>query len=73
MTLLHPQLEAFLAILETGSFEAAAKQLFVTPPAVSQRIRQLEERLGTLLIERVTPARPTPAGERLLQNVRPMR
>lgn len=73
MTLLHPQVEAFLAILETGSFEAAAKQLFVTPPAVSQRIRQLEERLGTLLIERVTPARPTPAGERLLQNVRPMR
>lgn len=73
MALLHPQVEAFLAILETGSFEAAAKQLFVTPPAVSQRIRQLEERLGTLLIERVTPARPTPAGERLLQNVRPMR
>lgn len=73
MALLHPQVEAFLAILETGSFEAAAKQLFVTPPAVSQRIRQLEEHLGTLLIERVTPARPTPAGERLLQNVRPMR
>lgn len=73
MALLHPQVEAFLAILETGSFEAAAKQLFVTPPAVSQRIRQLEERLGTLLIERVTPARPTPAGERLLQNVRSMR
>ena len=73
MTLLHPQVEAFLAILETGSFEAAAKRLFITSPAVSQRIRQLEERLGTLLIERVTPARPTPAGERLLQTVRPMR
>lgn len=72
MDLLHPQLAAFAAVLEEGSFEAAARVLAVTPSAISQRIKALEDRLGQALVVRQLPCRPTPAGERLLQRVRPM-
>lgn len=72
MDLLHPQLAAFAAVLEEGSFEAAANRLAVTSSAVSQRIKALEDRLGRALVVRQLPCRPTPAGERLLKRVRPM-
>lgn len=72
MDLLHPQLAAFAAVIEEGSFEAAARRLSVTPSAVSQRIKALEDRLGQVLVVRQVPCRPTPAGERLLRRVRPM-
>lgn len=72
MDLLHPQLAAFAAVLEEGSFDAAARRLSVTPSAVSQRIKALEDRLGQVLVVRQTPCRPTPAGERLLRRLRPM-
>lgn len=72
MDLIHPQLAAFAAILQEGSFEAAARRLSVTPSAISQRIKALEDRLGQVLVVRRVPCRPTPAGERLLQRVRPM-
>ena len=52
MDLLHPQLAAFAAVLEEGSFEAAARRLCVTPSAVSQRIKALEDRLGQVLLVR---------------------
>ena len=64
MPLLHPQLEAFIAVIEEGSFERAAKRLFITPSALSQRIKALEERLGTALVRRETPAAATSAGDR---------
>jgi LysR family transcriptional regulator (chromosome initiation inhibitor) len=70
--LLHPQLAAFVAVLEEGSFEAAARRLSVTSSAVSQRIKALEDRLGQVIVVRQAPCRPTPAGERLLRRVRPM-
>ena len=72
MDLLHPQLAAFAAVLEEGSFEAAARRLCVTPSAVSQRIKALEDRLGQVLLVRQPPCRPTPAGALLLRRVRPM-
>lgn len=72
MDLLHPQLAAFAAVLEEGSFEAAARRLSVTPSAVSQRIKALEDRLGQVLVVRQTPCGPTPAGEALMRRVRPM-
>ncbi|WP_295936801.1 LysR family transcriptional regulator ArgP [uncultured Xanthomonas sp.] len=72
MDLLHPQLSAFAAVLEEGSFDAAARRLALTPSAVSQRIKALEDRLGQVLVVRQAPCRPTPAGERLLRSVRPM-
>ncbi|MFW3174418.1 LysR family transcriptional regulator ArgP [Xanthomonas phaseoli] len=72
MDLLHPQLAAFAAVLDEGSFDAAAQRLAVTPSAISQRIKALEDRLGQVLIMRKAPCRPTPAGERLLRRLKPM-
>ncbi|SCM79532.1 Chromosome initiation inhibitor [uncultured Pleomorphomonas sp.] len=43
---------AVAAIVRTGSFDKAARALGVTPSAISQRVRLLEERLGAVLIER---------------------
>ncbi|MBP2314761.1 LysR family transcriptional regulator ArgP [Azospirillum soli] len=62
-------LAALAAVVRTGSFERAAQQLHVTPSAVSQRVKLLEERLGTILVVRGTPCAGTPAGLRLCQHV----
>ncbi|NSX05125.1 LysR family transcriptional regulator ArgP [Cupriavidus gilardii] len=59
------QLAAFAAVLQEGSFEAAARRLHVTPSAISQRMRQLEERLGQVLLQRGSPCQPTAAGRTL--------
>ncbi|WP_184389352.1 LysR family transcriptional regulator ArgP [Xanthomonas arboricola] len=72
MILMHPQLAAFSAVLDEGSFEAAARHLSITQSAVSQRIKALEDRLGQILIVRDAPCRPTAAGEQLLRRVRPL-
>ncbi|MBB5673230.1 DNA-binding transcriptional LysR family regulator [Xanthomonas arboricola] len=44
----------------------------MTPSAISQRVKALEDRLGQVLVIRKAPCRPTPAGERLLRRVKPM-
>jgi LysR family transcriptional regulator (chromosome initiation inhibitor) len=62
--------EAFLAAVDSGSLEAAASRLKVTPSAVSQRISALEQDLGTPLLIRTRPCRPTAPGMRLLQFLR---
>ncbi|MFC7515366.1 LysR family transcriptional regulator ArgP [Herbaspirillum sp. GCM10030257] len=64
------QSEAVVAVIESGSFEQAATQLYLTPSAVSQRVRALETALGTPLVVRSRPCRATPAGQRLLQYLR---
>lgn len=64
----YAHLAALRAILQTGSFEAAATSLNVTPSAISQRIKTLEEHLGVVLIIRGTPATATPAGQRLFRH-----
>jgi LysR family transcriptional regulator (chromosome initiation inhibitor) len=61
------QLDALVAIAEHGSFDAAARQLHITPSAVSQRIRALEATAGQVLISRGTPCRPTSHGEWLVR------
>ncbi|WP_172292647.1 LysR family transcriptional regulator ArgP [Pseudoruegeria sp. HB172150] len=61
----YAALGALAAVLRTGSFERAAAQLHVTPSAVSQRIRALEERMGAVLVLRGAPCRPTETGARL--------
>lgn len=64
-------LTAFLAVAESGSFSTAAEQLFLTQPAVSKRIAQLEQQLGTRLFDRVgRRIRLTEAGEALLPRAR---
>lgn len=62
------QLATLSAILRTGSFEGAARALNVTPSAISQRLRALEDRLGTVLVRRTQPARATGAGQRLARH-----
>lgn len=68
MTGLDPaQLAAFSAVIDEGSFEAAARRLHVTSSAVSQRIKSLESRLGQVVVRRTRPAEPTEAGRVLLR------
>ncbi|HET8728395.1 MAG TPA: LysR family transcriptional regulator ArgP [Alphaproteobacteria bacterium] len=62
-------LSALAAVIRTGSFERAAQQLNVTSSAVSQRVKLLEERLGTILVVRGQPCTGTAAGQRLCQHV----
>jgi LysR family transcriptional regulator (chromosome initiation inhibitor) len=61
------QLAAFAAVIEHGSFDAAATQLHVTPSAVSQRVKALEQRTGQVLVVREKPCKATPAGVPLLR------
>lgn len=62
-------LEALAAVVREGSFERAARKLHVTPSAVSQRIKLLEERVGQVLVLRGQPCSGTEAGRRLCLHV----
>ena len=62
-------LEALAAVVREGSFERAARKLHVTPSAISQRVKQLEERVGQVLVLRGTPCTGTEAGRRLCLHV----
>jgi LysR family transcriptional regulator, chromosome initiation inhibitor len=62
------QLAALAAIHRRGSFDAAAAVLGVTPSAVSQRLKALEDRIGCLLIRRGSPCTATPPGLRLIRH-----
>ncbi|ESW62282.1 MAG: LysR family transcriptional regulator [Rhodobacter sp. CACIA14H1] len=62
------QLAALAAVHRRGSFELAAADLHVTPSAISQRLKALEERIGTLLIRRGTPCTATETGLRLIRH-----
>ena len=62
------QLAALSAVLRLGSFEAAAHALAVTPSAVSQRIKALEDRIGTALVLRGAPCTGTAAGLRIAKH-----
>jgi len=65
----YAALSALAAVLREGSFERAAQALHVTPSAVSQRVRQLEERMGCALVVRAQPCRATDTGRQLCQHV----
>ncbi|GAB3229043.1 LysR family transcriptional regulator ArgP [Mycolicibacterium hippocampi] len=61
------QLSALSAVVEFGSFDAAAEYLHVTPSAISQRIKALEQRVGQVLVLREKPCIATSAGIPLLR------
>eukprot|EP01035_Chromulina_nebulosa_P057399 gene57399-78639_t len=65
----YAALNALAAVVREGSFERAARALHVTPSAVSQRIRQLEERTGGALLVRGQPCVATEAGLQLCRHV----
>lgn len=58
------------AVVASGSLEAAAARLQVTPSAVSQRLKTLEGQLGRVLLVRSKPVQPTPAGQALIRLAR---
>lgn len=56
-------LEAFVAVIESGSMIRAAEKLFLTQPGLTRRIQNLETTLGIALLDRQSkPFRPTAAG-----------
>jgi DNA-binding transcriptional LysR family regulator len=63
------QLHAVVEVLRLGSFSAAARSLNLTQPAISFQVRELEARLGLMLVERLGKrAYPTPAGAELIEH-----
>jgi len=64
----YDSLVVLAAVVRTGSFDAAAKSLNVTQSAVSQRIKQLEERVGSILVQRGRPCVATEDGMLLCQH-----
>ncbi len=65
------ELQAFLAVADRGSFSAAADHLYLTQPAISKRIKGLEDELQVQLFERIgRRVRLTHAGEALLPRAR---
>ena len=69
MALDSKQCEAFLGVVESGSFELAAAQLCITASAVSLRVRALETQLGQALVVRGRPCRATRVGRQLMQHL----
>ncbi|WP_435171100.1 LysR family transcriptional regulator ArgP [Falsirhodobacter sp. 1013] len=65
----YPAARAVMLVVQTGSFEAAATALGVTPSAVSQRVRGLEDRLGVILVERGSPCIATDEGAWLCRHM----
>lgn len=61
----YPSIAALAAVIREGTFERGAAALGITPSAISQRVRGLEERLGTVLIIRGNPCEPTELGQTL--------
>lgn len=64
----YSALSALAAVVREGSFERAAQALHVTPSAISQRVKALEERVGAVLVRRGQPAEPTPQGRALCRH-----
>lgn len=70
MDLQLDQLRALNAAVTEGTLDAAARRLHVTPSAVSQRIKALEDAAGRVLLLRTKPVRPTESGLAVLRLAR---
>lgn len=57
-------------VVEEGTLDAAARRLHVTPSAVSQRVRALEDQLGRVVLVRSKPVRTTEAGDAVVRLAR---
>ena len=62
--------ETLAAVVDEGTLDAAARRLHVTPSAVSQRIKALEEQLGRVVLVRSKPVRATEAGAAVVRLAR---
>lgn len=66
-------LETLLAAVDHGTFDAAARVLSITPSAVSQRVKAMEQLVGRPLVQRTTPILPTQDGAVVLRHARQVR
>ncbi len=66
-------LEAFAMVIIEGGFEKASRKLNLTQSAVSQRVKQLEDQYGQILLKRTAPPEPTERGIPLLVHYRQVR
>ncbi|WP_248704088.1 LysR family transcriptional regulator ArgP [Curtobacterium sp. MWU13-2055] len=66
-------LETLLAAVDHGTLDAAARALAITPSAVSQRIKSMEQQVGRVLLQRTTPVTPTADGAVVLRHARQVR
>ncbi|TCK66197.1 LysR family transcriptional regulator ArgP [Curtobacterium sp. PhB136] len=73
LRLQREHLETILAAVDLGTFEAAARALSITPSAVSQRIKAMEQLVGRVLLQRTVPIEPTAAGAVVLRHARQVR
>jgi LysR family transcriptional regulator (chromosome initiation inhibitor) len=64
------QARTLLAAVDEGSFDAAAAALNLTPSAISQRVKALEQRVGRVLLTRTKPIALTESGEVLVRYAR---
>ncbi|MFF0496090.1 LysR family transcriptional regulator ArgP [Nocardia aobensis] len=64
------QVRTLLAVVDEGTFDAAAAAMHLTPSAVSQRIKALEQRTGRVLLMRTKPVRPTESGRAVVRFAR---
>lgn len=64
------QVRTLLAVVDEGTFDAAAAAMHLTPSAVSQRIKALEQRTGRVLLMRTKPVRPTESGQAVVRFAR---
>ena len=69
----YGMLFALAAVVRHGSFDRAARELNVTPSAVSQKIKALEERIGSVLVRRGQPSVATAAGALLCHHAERVR
>jgi len=61
-------IEAFVAIVETGSLSGASGRLHLTQPGISRRLRNLEDSLNVELVDRQSkPLKPSPTGLRVYE------
>ncbi len=60
--------EALASVVQQSGFDKAARHLHLTQSAVSQRIKQLEEQTGQILVARSNPPNATPAGQRMIKH-----
>ncbi|MDZ4693847.1 MAG: LysR family transcriptional regulator ArgP [Deltaproteobacteria bacterium] len=68
MSIDRAQLETLVTVVREGGFDKAAKVLHVTPSAISQRIKQLEEQVGGIVVVRANPCRATTLGAALYRH-----
>lgn len=62
--------ETIAVVVDEGTLDAAARRLRITPSAVSQRIKTLEQQVGRVLIVRTKPVRATEAGQAIVRLAR---